>query len=139
MQAYGSELLDASTLMLPKVGFIAADDPRMRGTIEAIQRELTSPQGFVYRYRGLNDGLQGDEGTFTICTFWLADNLIAIGEVDQARNLFEKACSSGNDLGLLSEQFDPATLEMLGNFPQAFSHLGLINTAVQLDQALQAR
>ncbi|MBI5289982.1 MAG: glycoside hydrolase family 15 protein, partial [Chloroflexi bacterium] len=139
VQAYGSQLLDASTLMLPKVGFIAADDPRMRGTIEAIQRELTSPQGFVYRYRGMNDGLQGDEGTFTICTFWLADNLIALGEVEQARKLFEKACSSGNDLGLLSEQFDPATLEMLGNFPQAFSHLGLINTAVQLDQANQAR
>lgn len=135
VQAYGSQVLDASTLMLPKVGFIAADDPRMRGTIDAIQRELTSPQGFVFRYHGLDDGLQGGEGTFTICSFWLADNLIAIGEVEQARRLFEKVCSSGNDLGLFSEQFDPATLAMLGNFPQAFSHLGLINTAVRLDEA----
>jgi GH15 family glucan-1,4-alpha-glucosidase len=135
VQAYGSQVLDASTLMLPLVGFIRATDPRMRATIEAIQRELTSPEGFVYRYRGLDDGLSGEEGTFTICSFWLADNLIALGDVEQARILFERVCSTGNDLGLFSEQYDSSTMQMLGNFPQAFSHMGLINAAVQLDRA----
>ena len=135
VQAYGRKNLDASTLMLPLFGFIKADDPRMRSTIEAIERELTSPQGFVYRYKGFHDGLHGGEGTFTVCTFWLADNLIALGEVDRARALFETLLSYGNDLGLFSEEVDPESREMLGNFPQAFSHMGLINTAVQLDRA----
>ena len=135
VQAYGSKLLDASNLLLPLVGFIRADDPRMRSTIEAIERELTSPQGFVYRYQGYNDGLAGGEGAFTICTFWLADNLIALGQVERARDLFEKLRGCANDLGLFSEETDPDTGEMLGNFPQAFSHLGFINTAVQLHEA----
>ena len=135
VQAYDNKLLDASNLLLPLVGFIRADDPRMRSTIEAIERELTSPQGFVYRYKGFNDGLAGGEGAFIICTFWLADNLIALGELERARDLFEKLRGCANDLGLFSEETDVDTGEMLGNFPQAFSHLGFINTAVQLHEA----
>ena len=96
---------------------------------------MTSPQGYVYRYRDYDDGLGGTEGTFTICTLWLADNLIALGRLDEARHLYEKCLGCRNDLGLLSEEIDPETEEMLGNFPQAFSHLALINTAVQLQQA----
>ena len=133
--AYGSKNLDASCLMLPLVGFIRADDPRMRSTIEAIDRELTSPQGFVYRYKGFDDGLTGGEGTFAICSFWLADDLIALGELPRARALFEKLRGHANDLGLYSEEIDAATGQMLGNFPQAFTHMGLINTAVQLHKA----
>ncbi len=135
VQSYGSKDLDASNLMLPLVGFIQADDPRMRATIEATERELASPQGFVYRYRGLDDGLAGNEGTFTICTFWLADDLIALGELEKARALFDKLRGYANDLGLFSEEIDAHTGEMLGNFPQAFSHLAFINTAVQLHKA----
>ena len=135
VQAYGSKLLDASTLLLPLVGFIRADDPRMRSTIEAIERELTSPQGFVYRYKGFGDGIEGGEGAFLMCTFWLADNLMALGEIDRARELFEMLRGCANDLGLFSEEIDPDTGGMLGNFPQAFSHLGFINTAVHLRQA----
>ncbi len=135
VQAYGSKNLDAANLMLPLVGFIRAGDPPMRSTIQAIERELTSAEGFVYRYKGFDDGLTGAEGAFTICTFWLADNLILLGETARARALFEKLRGCTNDLGLYSEQIDPATGEMLGNFPQAFSHLAFINTAVQLQKA----
>jgi GH15 family glucan-1,4-alpha-glucosidase len=135
VQSFGSKNLDASNLLLPLVGFIRPSDPRMRATIEATQRELTSPEGFVYRYRGFDDGLPGGEGTFLICTFWLADNLIALGDVDAGRALFDRARVCGNDLGLFSEEYEARTGEMLGNFPQAFSHLGLINTAVQLQRA----
>ena len=135
VQAYGSTQLDAANLMLPLVGFIRADDPRMRSTIKAIENELTSPQGYVYRYKDYDDSLGGEEGTFTICTFWLADNLIALGEVDRARVLFERLLGCANDLGLLSEELDAVTGEMLGNFPQAFSHMALVNTVVQLQKA----
>ena len=135
VQAYGSKALDAANLMLPLVGFIKADDPRMRSTIEAIERELTSPQGYVYRYRELDDGLGGEEGAFTICGFWLADDLIALGEIGRARALLEKLRGCANDLGLYSEETDPETGQMLGNFPQAFSHMALINTVVQLQRA----
>ena len=135
VQSYGSTNLDAANLMLPLVGFIPATDPKMRATIKAIQAELTSPQGFVYRYTDFDDGLGGTEGSFTICTFWLADNLIQLGEVDEARKLFDAAMGCANDLGLLSEEFDANTGAMLGNFPQAFSHMAVINTAVQLQRA----
>jgi GH15 family glucan-1,4-alpha-glucosidase len=135
VQAYGSKNLDAANLLLPLVRFIPANDPRMRSTIEAIERELTSPQGFVYRYKGLDDGLAGNEGTFNICTFWLADNLIALGQIDRARELFDRLRGCSNDLGLFSEEMDARTGEMLGNFPQAFTHLAFINTAVQLQRA----
>ena len=135
VQAYGSKKLDASNLLLPLLGFVRIDDPRMRATIEAIERELTSPQGFVFRYKRDDDDDAGREGTFAICTFWLADNLIALGELQRARALFDKLRESANDLGLFSEETDPDTGEMLGNFPQAFTHLALINTAVQLHEA----
>ncbi len=136
VQAYGNQNLDASNLMLPLVGFIRPDDPRMRATIRATERELTSPQGFVYRYKGYDDGLAGGEGTFTICTFWLADNLIALGELEKAKALFDGLMGYSNDLGLFSEEIDAASGQMLGNFPQAFSHLAFINTAVQLHKAM---
>jgi GH15 family glucan-1,4-alpha-glucosidase len=133
--AYGSKHLDASLLMLPLFKFISVDDPRMRSTIRAIERELTSEDGFVYRYRhDYDDGVGGPEGTFHICTFWLCDNLILLGELDRARDLFRRLSAASNDLGLFSEQHDPER-GMLGNFPQAFSHLGQINAAVQLTRA----
>jgi GH15 family glucan-1,4-alpha-glucosidase len=135
VQSYGSRTLDAATLMLPLVGFIEATDPRMRSTIEAIERDLTSPAGLVYRYKGFDDGLSGGEGTFTICSFWLVENLIALGEISRARSLFEKLRGYANDLGLFSEEIDTETGEMLGNFPQAFSHLAFIQSAVLLNQA----
>ena len=135
VQCYDNDNLDAANLMLPLVGFIPATDPKMKSTIRAIQAELTSEQGFVFRYTNFDDGLGGTEGSFTICTFWLADNLIKLGEVNEARKLFDAAMGCANDLGLLSEEFDANTGEMLGNFPQAFSHMAMINTAVQLQQA----
>jgi GH15 family glucan-1,4-alpha-glucosidase len=139
VQSYGSKNLDASTLMLPLVRFIRADDPRMRSTIEAIERELTSPHGLVYRYRNFDDGLAGDEGTFVMCTYWLADNLIELGQLDRARALFEKLNGYRNDLGLFAEQIHGDTGELLGNFPQAFSHMALINTAVMLQRGARRR
>ncbi|MDA1127586.1 MAG: glycoside hydrolase family 15 protein [Chloroflexi bacterium] len=135
IQSYGSNNLDAANLMLPLVGFIPATDPKMRSTIRALRKELTSPEGFVYRYTGYDDGLNGSEGTFIICTFWLADNLIQLGELEEAQKLFDAAMGCANDLGLLSEEFDATTGTMLGNFPQAFSHLAMINTAVHLQLA----
>ncbi len=135
VQSYGSKTLDSANLMLPLVGFIPASDPRMRSTIRAIEQELTSPQGYLYRYKDFNDGLGGSEGAFTICTFWLADNLVALGEIDRARSIFEKLRGCSNDLGLFSEEIDGETGEMLGNFPQAFSHMAFINTAVMLGRA----
>jgi GH15 family glucan-1,4-alpha-glucosidase len=132
VQAYDSDLLDASNLMIPLVGFLGVTDDRMRSTIATIKKQLVSPQGLVYRYKGFNDGVEGGEGTFAICSYWLADNLILLGETEQARGLFEQLLALSNDVGLFSEQIDGQTGELLGNFPQAFSHLGLINTAVQL-------
>ena len=135
VQAYGSKVLDAANLILPLIGFIKASDPRMLETIRATERELTSKQGFVYRYRGFDDGLAGDEGTFNICTFWLCDNLIKLGELDKAEALFQKLIGHANDLGLMSEELDAETGQMLGNFPQAFSHLAIISTAIHLKSA----
>ena len=111
----------------------------MLATIRAVESELTTPQGLVYRYKDFDDGLGGDEGIFVICTFWLVDDLILLGEIDRARVLFEKILSYSNDLGLMSEEIDPVSGQMLGNFPQAFSHLAIINTAVHLDQAEKKR
>jgi GH15 family glucan-1,4-alpha-glucosidase len=135
VQSYGSDLLDASALLFPLFGFMPTRDPRMTSTIRAIERELTTPEGLVYRYRGMDDGLGGREGTFLICSFWLVDNLTFLGEREKATALFEKLLTYGNDLGLYSEQLDPATFEHLGNFPQALTHLGVINAAVQLSSA----
>ena len=129
VQSYGSNLLDASLLTMPLVGFINPRDPRSISTVRAIEKELTSTQGFVYRYKGYDDGIEGSEGAFIICTFWLIDNLILLGETEKARTLYDKLIASSNDLGLLSEQIDPETGNLLGNFPQTYSHAGIINTA----------
>ncbi len=132
-QYYGSKLLDASLLMLAPVGFLPPDDPRIVGTVTAIQKELVD-EGFVRRYQpdGSVDGLEGGEGTFLMTTFWLADNLALMGRSGEAREIFEHLRGLTNDVGLLSEEYDPSTGRMLGNFPQAFSHVSLINTAANL-------
>jgi len=134
-QAFGSNLLDASALMMPIVGFLPPSDARMRATIDAIQRELTDRRGLVYRYLETDDGLSGAEGTFLLCTFWLARCLALAGDTEQARSVFETASGYANDVGLLAEQIDPESGELLGNFPQAFSHIGLINAAYTIAQA----
>jgi GH15 family glucan-1,4-alpha-glucosidase len=133
VQAYGSSNLDASLLMIPLVGFLPATDQRVRGTVAAIERELTL-DGFVLRYSTdeLADGLPAGEGVFLPCSFWLADNLALIGRVDEARVLFERLIGLCNDVGLLSEEYDPRGGRLLGNFPQAFSHVALVNTATNL-------
>ncbi len=131
VQSLGSSALDASTLLISLVRFLPADDPRMQATIERIEKEL-SVDGFVYRYLERTDGLPGGEATFLICSFWLVDNLALTGQVDRARKLFERLCGCANDVGLLAKEVDPRTGELLGNFPQAFSHIGLINSAIQL-------
>ena len=133
-QSFGSDDLDASSLMMPIVGFLPATDPRMRATIDAIAERLTDEHGLVYRYRA-TDGLAGEEGTFLLCTFWLAQAQALVGEIVQARTTFERAIAYANDVGLLSEEVDPASNELLGNFPQAFSHIGLVNAAWAISQA----
>ena len=133
VQAYGSKDADASLLMLPQVGFLPASDPRMRGTVDYICRTLLQ-DGFVSRYptRESIDGLPPGEGAFLLCTFWLADNFALQGRTAEARDLFKRLLELRNDVGLLSEEYDPASQRMVGNFPQAFSHVGLINTARNL-------
>jgi GH15 family glucan-1,4-alpha-glucosidase len=136
-QSYGSRELDASLLLIPQMGFLPPDDKRVIGTIEAIQRELSTEDGFVLRYPTSSgdenlDGLPGDEGAFLACSFWLADDLAMIGRVDEARRLFEKLLALRNDLGLLAEEWDPRRKRQVGNFPQAFSHVPLIDTALRL-------
>lgn len=132
-QSYGSRALDASALMIPLVGFLPADDPRVAGTVDAVQREL-SVDGFVMRYEsdGGVDGLPPGEGSFLPCSFWLADALGLIGRTDEARALFERLAGLANDVGLLSEEYDPVSGRLLGNFPQAFTHVSLVNTAGNL-------
>jgi GH15 family glucan-1,4-alpha-glucosidase len=134
-QYYGSKHLDASVLMIPLVGFLPATDPRMVGTVEAIENRLTR-DGFVDRYVTLPeiDGLPPGEGTFLPCSFWLADNYVLQGRQDDARHLFERLLGLCNDVGLLSEEYDPVSGRLVGNFPQAFTHLGLINTARNLSK-----
>jgi GH15 family glucan-1,4-alpha-glucosidase len=136
VQSYGSDRLDASLLMIPLVGFLPARDPRVRGTIEAVARELTR-DGFVARYATDPevDGLPPGEGAFLLCSFWLADALALLGRRDEAVRVFERLLGIRNDLGLLAECYDPDAGRLLGNFPQAFSHVGLINTARNLSQA----
>jgi len=140
-QYFGGDTLDASTLMLPIVGFLPADDPRVLSTIDAIATRLTDERGLVYRYRAESgvDGVEGGEGCFLLCTFWLAQALALAGRVAEAREVFERAAAYANDVGLLAEEIDPATGELLGNFPQAFSHIGLVNAAWAISQAEDAR
>jgi len=135
-QSYDSPALDAAVLLIPQVGFLPGTDPRVIGTVEAVQRELAA-YGFTRRYDtdDTDDGLRGDEGAFLICSFWLADSLALIGRRGEARTLYEKLVALRNDVGLLAEEYDPVSGRMLGNFPQAFSHLGLVNTAWHLSEA----
>ncbi len=134
-QAFGSQELDASCLLLSIVGFLPGDHPRVLSTIDAIATRLTDDRGLVYRYRA-TDGLEGKEGTFLLCTFWLAQAQALAGRVGEATSTFERAIQFANDLTLLSEEVDPVTGGLLGNFPQAFSHVGLINAAYTISQAL---
>jgi GH15 family glucan-1,4-alpha-glucosidase len=135
VQYYGSNEPDASLLMLSLVGFLPATDPRMKGTVDFICRTLLR-DGFIERYRTESelDGLPSSEGTFLLCTFWLADNLFLQGRHDEAREIFNRLIALRNDVGLLPEEYDPHTRRFLGNFPQAFSHIGLINTARNLEK-----
>ncbi len=136
VQSYGSNALDAALLMIPLVGFLPASDPRVSGTVAAIERHLVM-DGFVLRYAGdaADDGQPHGEGTFLACSFWLADNLALAGRYDEARQWFERLLAIRNDVGLLAEEYDPRGKRQLGNFPQAFSHVGLINTAHNLTLA----
>lgn len=134
-QSFGSDELDASVLTMPITGIVSADDPRMLATIDAIEERLTDDRGLVYRYRAGVDGLPGGEGSFVLCTFWLAHALALAGRVQRAGEVFERAAALGNDVGLFAEQAHPVTGEALGNFPQAFSHIGLVDAAWALHQA----
>ncbi|MEU0215046.1 glycoside hydrolase family 15 protein [Streptomyces sp. NPDC006265] len=139
-QSYGSIELDASLLLIPQVGFLPPTDKRVIGTVEAIQRELATPEGFVLRYptsgsdEGV-DGLVGDEGTFLACSFWMVEALTLIGRHEDARALFAKLLDLRNDVGLLAEEYDSNAKRQVGNFPQAFSHFALILAALRLDAA----
>ncbi|MGH7230727.1 MAG: glycoside hydrolase family 15 protein, partial [Nitrospiraceae bacterium] len=135
VQFYGSRALDASLLMIPLVGFLPPTDPRVQGTVRAIERDLMA-NGFVLRYKTSRqvDGLPEGEGAFLPCTFWLADNLALMGRTADARRLFDRLLGLRNDVGLLSEEYDHGARRLLGNFPQAFSHVGLINTARNLSR-----
>ncbi len=133
-QSFGSSQLDASVLLVALTGFLPPDDPRLRSTIEAVARDLSAPSGLLYRYREA-DGLEGDESTFLLCSYWLAEAWAVIGELDRARRLFERATGCSNDLGLLGEEAQAETGELIGNFPQAFSHIGLVNAAWAISTA----
>ena len=136
VQSYGAHELDASLLMIPLVGFLPAEDPRVRGTVAAIERELLV-DGFVQRYPTESgvDGLPPGEGLFLACSFWLVDNLVLLGRRHEARRLYDRLLALRNDVGLLAEQYDPRARRQLGNFPQALSHIALVNSACNLSQA----
>jgi GH15 family glucan-1,4-alpha-glucosidase len=137
-QSFGSDELDACSLMIPLVGFLPATDRRVLATIDATLDRLTDDRGLVYRYRS-HDGLEGEEGTFLLCTFWLAEALALAGQLERARTVFERAAAFVNDVGLLAEEVDASTGELLGNFPQAFSHIGLVNAAWAISEAERLR
>jgi GH15 family glucan-1,4-alpha-glucosidase len=133
VQHYGANTLDASVLMMPLVGFLPVTDPRVSGTVAAIERDLTA-DGFVLRYdtRSGQDGLPPGEGAFLPCSFWLADCFLMLGRTGDARRLFKRLAGLCNDVGLLAEEYDPRAQRLVGNFPQAFSHIALVNTAHNL-------
>ena len=135
-QALGESALDASALAIPLVGFLPPTDPRVQSTVERIRERLTS-HGLVYRYRAeiTDDGLPGGEATFALCSFWLVDNLALAGRVSEARTLFERIATNANDVGLLAEEIEPITGELLGNYPQGFTHLALIRAALSIAKA----
>jgi GH15 family glucan-1,4-alpha-glucosidase len=136
VQAYGSKAVDANLLLLPLVGFLPSDDPRIQGTLAAIERRLVF-NGLVHRYNTgeTADGLPPGEGAFIACSLWYADNLILAGRRRDARTMFERILSLRNDVGLLAEEYDPAAKRQMGNFPQAFSHVALVNTALNLTRS----
>jgi GH15 family glucan-1,4-alpha-glucosidase len=136
VQSYGSKELDASLLLLPTTGFLPPSDPRVQGTIAAVERHLFI-DGFVLRYNThtSEDGLPPGEGAFLACSFWLADALLLCGRIEEARQLFERLLGLRNDVGLLSEEYDTHARRLVGNFPQAFSHIALINTAHNIGHA----
>jgi GH15 family glucan-1,4-alpha-glucosidase len=136
VQTYGSNRLDASLLLIPLVGFLPPDDPRVQGTLRAIETKLFVANEFVLRYEPDNpgDGLPSGEGAFLACSFWLVDNYVLQGRLDEAGRLFDRLLSRCNDVGLLAEEVDPLSGRMLGNFPQAYSHVGLINCALNLSR-----
>jgi GH15 family glucan-1,4-alpha-glucosidase len=136
VQYFGAKEVDASLLLMPSVGFLPIDDPRVRGTVATIERHLLT-DGFVMRYRTHTgvDGLEPGEGAFLACSFWLADVYIMQGRLAEAERLFKRLVSLCNDVGLLSEEYDPRAKRLAGNFPQAFSHVGLANTAFNLTQS----
>jgi GH15 family glucan-1,4-alpha-glucosidase len=139
-QYYGSRELDAALLLIPQVGFLPPEDPRVRGTLRAVQRELTV-DGFVRRYEtsgGHVDGMSGDEGVFLACSFWLADALVLDGQVREGREMFERLLSLRSDVGLLAEEYDPRQRRQIGNVPQAYSHVALVNTALNIAHAPRA-
>jgi GH15 family glucan-1,4-alpha-glucosidase len=140
VQAYGSDQLDASLLLMPVVGFLPGSDPRVTATVEAIERELM-PHGLVMRYdtAKVEDGLPAGEGVFLACSFWMVSSLKAIGRVREARALFERLIKLRNDLGLLSEEYDIQRRRLVGNFPQAFSHIALVNAAFDLEDGPHMR
>jgi len=133
VQSYGSTQLDASLLLVPCVGFLPIEDPRMTGTVAAIEQHLMR-DGFVMRYdsKEVEDGLPPGEGLFLACSFWLADVYIMQGRHDEAERLFKRLLHLANDVGLLSEEYDPVSRRLVGNFPQAFTHVALVNTALNL-------
>jgi GH15 family glucan-1,4-alpha-glucosidase len=135
VQSYGGTDVDAALLMMTEVGFLPPSDSRIVGTIAAVEHDLLR-HGVLDRYRTESgvDGLPTGEGAFLLCTFWLADNYTLMGRTDEARRMFENLLAIRNDVGLLAEEYDPVARRQLGNFPQAFSHLGLINTARNLTQ-----
>jgi GH15 family glucan-1,4-alpha-glucosidase len=139
VQAYGSTEVDASLLLLPLVGFLPPEDERIRGTVAAIEKDLLI-DGFVHRYitQRTDDGLPTGEGAFLACSFWLVDNYALAGRIDDARDMFTRLLGLCNSLGLLAEEYDPAARRMLGNFPQAFSHVGLVNAALNIEEAAKA-
>jgi GH15 family glucan-1,4-alpha-glucosidase len=132
-RAFEGSTMDATALLIPVMGFLPPDDPRIEGTIDAVMEHLTTDDGLVYRYE--DDDLPGEEGAFVLCSFWLVDALTIVGRTDEAWEVFESLLEYASPLGLFAEEIDPETGEFLGNFPQGFSHLGLLNSALYLREA----
>ncbi|HEU5146199.1 MAG TPA: glycoside hydrolase family 15 protein, partial [Chryseosolibacter sp.] len=131
--ARGSVNVDASSLTFSLVGYAKFDSPRMMSTVDAVCRQLLD-RNMVYRYKGIDDGIAGSEGAFALCNFWLVENLARSGSLQQARRIFEATISCMGSVGLLSEEIDPATTKLLGNYPQAFTHIGLVNAALAINE-----
>ncbi|WP_343161074.1 glycoside hydrolase family 15 protein [Halogeometricum sp. CBA1124] len=136
-QRYEGETLDATALLVPLTGFLPPDDDRVVSTVDTIREELATEDGLVFRYRDGADPLPGEEGAFVLCSFWLVDALAVCGRVEEAETVFENVVDYAGSLGLLSEEVDAERGELLGNYPQAFSHIGLVNAALYLAEARQ--